>query len=199
MESSPNITTPVRLASPSRKGTMCARMGLSTTCSVTTSARRASSPSRMGISSRRRNIKPAHRVLRKGEVRHQSGPSLTEYGYTGQYSYTGSFGLMYYNARWYDPSLGRFAQADSIVPPGVQVGWNSTKMDNLSDVHLLFTITYSLFPFLPPNKDQGLQIFHILRRVFSKGFSYPFQIRLVCPAQHPGNIRPILCALGVHF
>ena len=30
------------------------------------------------------------------------------------------FGLMFYNARWYDPSLGRFAQADTIVPNGVQ-------------------------------------------------------------------------------
>ncbi|MBE7435992.1 MAG: hypothetical protein HS100_18895 [Anaerolineales bacterium] len=30
-----------------------------------------------------------------GEVRLQSGPSLTEYSYTGQYSYTGSFDLMY--------------------------------------------------------------------------------------------------------
>ncbi|MBI4738408.1 RHS repeat-associated core domain-containing protein [Candidatus Woesearchaeota archaeon] len=30
------------------------------------------------------------------------------------------FGLMDYNARWYDPSLGRFAQADSIVPGGAQ-------------------------------------------------------------------------------
>ncbi len=27
---------------------------------------------------------------------------------------------MFYNARWYDPAIGRFAQADSIVPPGVQ-------------------------------------------------------------------------------
>ena len=27
---------------------------------------------------------------------------------------------MYYNARWYDPVLGRFAQADSIVPGGLQ-------------------------------------------------------------------------------
>ena len=27
---------------------------------------------------------------------------------------------MFYNARWYDPSLGRFAQADTIVPGGVQ-------------------------------------------------------------------------------
>lgn len=37
------------------------------------------------------------------------------------------FGLMFYceaslwdNARWYDPAIGRFTQADSIVPPGVQ-------------------------------------------------------------------------------
>jgi len=33
---------------------------------------------------------------------------------------TEGFGLMFYNARWYDPSLGRFAQADTIVPSGVQ-------------------------------------------------------------------------------
>jgi len=38
----------------------------------------------------------------------------------GQQSNTGDFGLMFYNARWLDVSLGRFAQADSIVPPGVQ-------------------------------------------------------------------------------
>ena len=61
--------------------------------------------------------------------------SLTKYTYTGQYSYitplwgmddptttgiTEGFGLMFYNARWYDPALGRFAQADTIVPGGVQ-------------------------------------------------------------------------------
>jgi len=55
-----------------------------------------------------------------GEVRHQSGTQQTNYTYTGQYSYTADFGLMYYNARWYDSSLGRFAQADTIVPAGVQ-------------------------------------------------------------------------------
>lgn len=33
---------------------------------------------------------------------------------------TEGFGLMFYNARWMDPVLGRFIQADSIVPPGVQ-------------------------------------------------------------------------------
>jgi RHS repeat-associated protein len=44
------------------------------------------------------------------------GTLPTDYTYTGQYSHTGDFGLMFYNARWYDPALGRMAQADSIIP-----------------------------------------------------------------------------------
>ena len=72
-----------------------------------------------------------------GEVRYSwtSGTSttpaykLSSYTFTGQYSYmddpstsgvTEGFGLMFYNARMYDPALGRFAQADSITPGGVQ-------------------------------------------------------------------------------
>jgi len=51
-----------------------------------------------------------------GEVRYESGTTPTEYTYTGQFSYTADFGLMYYNARWYDPALGRFAQADTLIP-----------------------------------------------------------------------------------
>jgi|GEM_PF-3715153 len=55
-----------------------------------------------------------------GEVRSAAGNSPTNYTYTGQYSNTADFGLMFYNARWYDPALGRFTSADSIVPAGVQ-------------------------------------------------------------------------------
>lgn len=55
-----------------------------------------------------------------GEVRTQSGVTTTNYTYTGQYSNTADFGLMFYNARWYDPALGRFASADSILPAGAQ-------------------------------------------------------------------------------
>lgn len=55
-----------------------------------------------------------------GEACQATGTSPTNYTYTGQYSYTADFGLMFYNARWYDPALGRFAQADTIVPGGVQ-------------------------------------------------------------------------------
>jgi RHS repeat-associated protein len=57
--------------------------------------------------------------------------SLADYTFTGQYSYmddpstsgaTEGFGLMFYNARMYDPILGRFTSADSIIPTsqGVQ-------------------------------------------------------------------------------
>ena len=55
-----------------------------------------------------------------GEVRYNSGVTPTQYQFTGQYSNVPDFGLLYYGARWYDPALARFAQADSIVPGGVQ-------------------------------------------------------------------------------
>jgi RHS repeat-associated protein len=51
-----------------------------------------------------------------GEVRYESTTSPTEYTYTGQYSYVSDFGLHFYNARWYDSSLGRFTSSDSIIP-----------------------------------------------------------------------------------
>jgi RHS repeat-associated protein len=56
-----------------------------------------------------------------------TGTSLpTQYTYTGQFSYmddptTASeegFGLLFYQSRFYDPSLGRFAQADTMIPIG---------------------------------------------------------------------------------
>jgi RHS repeat-associated protein len=53
---------------------------------------------------------------------------LPVYSFTGQRSYMDDpstsemegFGLMDYNARMYDPALGRFTSADSIVPGGIQ-------------------------------------------------------------------------------
>ncbi|GAB4582091.1 MAG: hypothetical protein Fur0022_48440 [Anaerolineales bacterium] len=68
-----------------------------------------------------------------GEVRCQSGTLPTAYIlrrtqdrlYTGQYSHTADFGLMYYIARWYDPYLNRFIQPDSIVPePNNPMDWD---------------------------------------------------------------------------
>jgi RHS repeat-associated protein len=63
-----------------------------------------------------------------GETRYNGGSTPTRYQYTGQYSYTADFGLYFYNSRWYDPALGRFAQPEglplfskiSAIEPGVR-------------------------------------------------------------------------------
>jgi RHS repeat-associated protein len=53
-----------------------------------------------------------------GEMRYSSGITPTDYRYTGQLEQA-DVNLYYYNARWYDPALGRFIQADTIIPgPG---------------------------------------------------------------------------------
>jgi RHS repeat-associated protein len=65
-------------------------------------------------------ISSEQRCTAWGDVRFSSGSAGTKYTYTGQYSNVADFGLLFYNARWYDNSLGRFAQADSVVPGGVQ-------------------------------------------------------------------------------
>jgi len=59
-----------------------------------------------------------------GETRFSQGSTLTTYRYTGQRE-ASEIGLYFYNARWYDPSLGRFTQPDTVVPEsqGVQA-WN---------------------------------------------------------------------------
>jgi len=50
-----------------------------------------------------------------GGVRWSSGTLPTEYGFTGQ-RWEAGLGLYYYRARWYDPALGRFISADTVVP-----------------------------------------------------------------------------------
>ena len=54
-----------------------------------------------------------------GTTRYVSGTTPTSFQFTGQ-RLESSIGLLYYGARYYDPSLGRFIQADTIVPGGVQ-------------------------------------------------------------------------------
>jgi RHS repeat-associated protein len=55
------------------------------------------------------------RYLPYGEERWITGTLVTDFTFTGQRAERG-FGLMDYNARYYDPWLGRFISPDSIVP-----------------------------------------------------------------------------------
>jgi RHS repeat-associated protein len=53
-----------------------------------------------------------------GEERWITGTLVTDFTFTGQRAERG-FALMDYNARYYDPGLGRFVSADTVVPnPG---------------------------------------------------------------------------------
>ncbi len=52
-----------------------------------------------------------------------SGPDITRFKYTGQEEDKES-GLMYYKARYYDPMIGKFLQADSVVMPESTFGMN---------------------------------------------------------------------------
>jgi RHS repeat-associated protein len=64
------------------------------------------------------------RYLPFGELLWSDGDSPTDYSYTSQRSLS-DLSLMDYNARFYDPLLGRFTSPDSIVPDaGSVVGYN---------------------------------------------------------------------------
>jgi RHS repeat-associated protein len=54
-----------------------------------------------------------------GETRFSAGALGTDYKFTGQRE-EASLGIYYFNARWMDPSLGRFTSPDSIVPTSTQ-------------------------------------------------------------------------------
>ncbi|MEJ2560457.1 MAG: RHS repeat-associated core domain-containing protein, partial [Anaerolineae bacterium] len=55
------------------------------------------------------------RYLPYGEERWITGTLVTDFTFTGQRAERG-FGLMDYNARYYDPGLGRFVSPDTVVP-----------------------------------------------------------------------------------
>jgi len=50
-----------------------------------------------------------------GSARYSSGTMPTDYGFTGQHADSNT-GLDYYNARYYDPTAGQFASADTALP-----------------------------------------------------------------------------------
>jgi RHS repeat-associated protein len=52
-----------------------------------------------------------------------SGPDITRFKYTGQEEDKES-GLLYYKARYYDPMVGRFLQADNLYQPDDTAGMN---------------------------------------------------------------------------
>ncbi len=61
------------------------------------------------------NVTSEMRYKAWGETRFASGTAPTTFAYTGQRQEP-DLGFYYYKARWYDPALGRFMQADTVIP-----------------------------------------------------------------------------------
>ena len=57
------------------------------------------------------------RYMPWGTTRYTNGSSPPTMKFTGQ-RLESRLGLLFYNARWYDPAAGRFIQADTIAPGG---------------------------------------------------------------------------------
>jgi RHS repeat-associated protein len=81
-----------------------------------------------------------------GESRGGAGTLLTDYGFNGQRSMEGTIGLQYFNARWYDSSLGRWTQPDSILPiasQGVQA-WDRYEFTNNNSMNFADSTGHSV-------------------------------------------------------
>jgi RHS repeat-associated protein len=60
-----------------------------------------------------------------GSLRFSDGVSPTDYQYNGHLSKVDYFGLIYFQARWFDPYLKRWTQPDSIIPNvGNPIDWD---------------------------------------------------------------------------
>ncbi|RME57163.1 RHS repeat-associated core domain-containing protein, partial [Candidatus Parcubacteria bacterium] len=105
-------------------------------------------------------------MLSEGQVRYRNGSLPTRYTYTGQYTYLDDFGLYFYNARWYDPQLGRFTQPDSLIPdPAEPLSWeryayvrnNPLKFSDPSG-HCPWCITIGLGALIGAGVTYGVQV-----------------------------------------
>jgi RHS repeat-associated protein len=82
-----------------------------------------------------------------GETRFSSGNLGTDYKFTGQRE-EASLGIYFFNARWFDPSLGRFTSPDTIVPTSTQgtQAWDRYAFVNNNPVRYNDPTGHDLFP-----------------------------------------------------
>ena len=102
------------------------------------------------------------RYLPFGETRYENGQTPTSFRYTGQREAAES-GLYFYGARWYDSSLARFIQADTLIPsPGNFMAWDR--------------YAYSIGNPLRYNDPSGHSVGDVIGQ-FSTGLVYEFALR----------------------
>jgi RHS repeat-associated protein len=94
-----------------------------------------------------------------GVVRYTAGATLTSFNFTGQRKDSGS-GLLFYNARWYDPQIGRFLQADTIVPaPGDPQSLNRYAYVRNNPLRRVDPTGHADIPSVPELMEQAIKFF----------------------------------------
>jgi RHS repeat-associated protein len=114
-----------------------------------------------------------------GKVR-TGGITATDINYTGQR--LDATGLLYYHARMYDPLLGRFVSADSVVPGSASD--ESDDMDCCEDMHDAIAQGVAIV-YIPKFREYGI-------RILDGGTS--FKVIIFCPwcgAQLPASLRDL--------
>ncbi|MBW0434984.1 VCBS repeat-containing protein [Leptospira yasudae] len=91
------------------------------------------------------------------------GPDIFRYKYTGQAEDKES-GLYYYKARYYEPTLGRFLQADSIVNSGSATGMNRYMYVDGNPVNLRD----------PSGNVSGAGLMHMMNRIIGHAMGKDF-------------------------
>jgi RHS repeat-associated protein len=107
-----------RTTTPTGRGWRCGRAAPSTTFSPTTAILDGLRSTAITANGDGTAEVSELRYFPHGKTRYTSGTTPTHRRFTGQIE-DATIGLYFYNARYYDPALGRFVQADTIVPePG---------------------------------------------------------------------------------
>jgi RHS repeat-associated protein len=92
-----------------------------------------------------------------GETRYSSGTTPTSKHFTGQIEDAG-IGLYFYGSRFYDPAVGRFTQADTIVP-GAGNPQNLNRYAYVRNNPIRYTDPFGHTPCAGKNADDGPKCF----------------------------------------
>jgi RHS repeat-associated protein len=131
------------------------------------------------------------RYLPYGEERWITGTRVTDFTFTGQRAETG-FRLMDYNARYYDPGLGRFVSADTVVP----------ELGNPQALNRYAYVTNNPIRFVDPTGHQGgpwSKIKKIITDIIQKTRQTRIDWNLrqyTPPAEHGGSVISLGAAGG---
>ena len=114
-----------------------------------------------------------------GETRYSYGSTPTTYKFTGQREQV-EIGLYFYQARWFDASLGRFVSADNIISqPGNPLDWDRylyVRGNSILYIDPMGNTPCFEDGFCPPDGATGVAVLSAWARYYGLSFSGDWSI-----------------------